>query len=151
MQKAAILKFISLCQAQPSFILEKFGSSLHILEVSQGPRKGSYIIFTFRTENSHSSFIFGWKLISRHTRKCPLRKYILGVLTHTTAWDQFWRDDETLKWVSIYITWLHLAYCNEQSTASPCLMDLRGLRGTQTTHFSLLTHAKQLLSVTFCD
>ena len=31
------------------------------------------------------------------TRKYPLREYILGVLTHTTAWDQHWGDDETLK------------------------------------------------------
>ena len=30
-------------------------------------------------------------------------------------------------------------------------MDLRGLRVTQTTYFSLLTHVKQLSSVTFCD
>ena len=30
------------------------------------------------------------------TRKYPLRGYILGVLTHTTAWDRHWRGDETL-------------------------------------------------------
>ena len=30
-------------------------------------------------------------------------------------------------------------------------MDPRGLRVTQTTYFSLLTHAKQLSIVTFCD
>ena len=28
-----------------------------------------------------------------NTRKYPLRGYILGVLTHTTAWDQLWGDD----------------------------------------------------------
>ena len=33
----------------------------------------------------------------------------------------------------------------------PCLMDLRGLRVTQNEYFSLLTHTKQLLIVTFCD
>ena len=27
------------------------------------------------------------------TRKYPLREYILGVLTHTTAWDQLWGGD----------------------------------------------------------
>ena len=27
------------------------------------------------------------------TRKYPLRGYILGVLTHTTAWDRLWGDD----------------------------------------------------------
>ena len=31
------------------------------------------------------------------TRKYPLRGYFLGVLTHTTAWDQLWGGDETLK------------------------------------------------------
>ena len=30
-------------------------------------------------------------------------------------------------------------------------MDPRGLRVTHTTHFSLLTHAKQLSLATFCD
>ena len=41
--------------------------------------------------------------------------------------------------------------CNVRSSASPNLMDQRGLRVTQTTYFSLLTHAKQLLLVTLCD
>ena len=31
------------------------------------------------------------------TRKYPLRGYILGVLTHTTAWDRLWVDDVFLK------------------------------------------------------
>ena len=31
------------------------------------------------------------------TRKYLLREYILGVLTHTTAWDQHWGGDKTLK------------------------------------------------------
>ena len=31
------------------------------------------------------------------TRNYPLRGYFLGVLTHTTAWDQLQGDDETLK------------------------------------------------------
>ena len=31
------------------------------------------------------------------TRKYPLRGYILGVLTHTTALDRLWGVDETLK------------------------------------------------------
>ena len=30
------------------------------------------------------------------TRKYPLCGYILGVLKHTTAWDQNWGGDETL-------------------------------------------------------
>ena len=31
-----------------------------------------------------------------NTRKYPLRGYILGVLTHTTAWDRHWEGDITL-------------------------------------------------------
>ena len=31
------------------------------------------------------------------TRKYPLRGYILGVLTHTTAWDRHWGGDITLE------------------------------------------------------
>ena len=39
------------------------------------------------------------------TRKYPLRGYILGVLTHTTALDRLWGGDETLKCVIvIYLT-----------------------------------------------
>ena len=48
--------------------------------------------------------------IDRHTdfkylvaRKYPLRGYILGVLTHTTAWDRHWGGDETLKLVLVYV------------------------------------------------
>ena len=35
------------------------------------------------------------------TRKYPLRGYIQGVLTHTTAWDRHLGDDEILEWVLI--------------------------------------------------
>ena len=42
-------------------------------------------------------------------RKYPLRGYILGVLTHTTTWDQHWGGDETLKLVLIYVAWLLLS------------------------------------------
>ena len=31
------------------------------------------------------------------TRKYPLRGYILGVLTHTTAWDRLWGGDILFK------------------------------------------------------
>ena len=52
------------------------------------------------------------------TRKYPLRGYILGVLTHTTAWDQHWWGDETLNWLLIIIPWLcHNRYFNECSSA----------------------------------
>ena len=43
------------------------------------------------------------------TRKYLLRGYILGVLTHTTAWDQHWGGDEILKLVLVYIAWLLLS------------------------------------------
>ena len=33
----------------------------------------------------------------RYTRKYPLRGYILGVLTHTTAWDRLWGGDVFLR------------------------------------------------------
>ena len=42
---------------------------------------------------------FGHKSINFHeqnmenTRKYPLLRYILGVLTHTTAWDRLWGGD----------------------------------------------------------
>ena len=35
-------------------------------------------------------------LVIVDTRKYPLRGYILGVLTHTTALDRLWGGDETL-------------------------------------------------------
>ena len=31
------------------------------------------------------------------TRKYPLRGYILGVLTHTTAWDRLWGGNVSLR------------------------------------------------------
>ena len=40
------------------------------------------------------------KLEIENTRNYPLRAYILGVLTHTTAWDQLKGGDETLKFGS---------------------------------------------------
>ena len=36
------------------------------------------------------------------TRKYRLRRYILGVLMHTTAWNWHWGGDETLKLVLVY-------------------------------------------------
>ena len=44
-----------------------------------------------------------------YTRKCSLCGYILGVLTHTAAWDGHWGSEETLKWVLICTPWLCLA------------------------------------------
>ena len=39
------------------------------------------------------------------TRKYPLRRYFLGVLTHTTAWDRLWGSEQTqvLVWNSLSV------------------------------------------------
>ena len=37
------------------------------------------------------------KIMLNVTRKYPLRGYILGVLTHTTTWDQIWGGNAFLK------------------------------------------------------
>ena len=87
------------------------------------------------------------------TRKYPLCGYILGMLTHTTAWDQhwgglkhwseFWNQQVgfALPNIVIYRSWLCLA------SGLQC----RGLGVTQNANFSLLTHTKKLLLVKFCD
>ena len=86
------------------------------------------------------------------TRKYPLRGYILGVLTHPTAWDRHWRGDETLKLVLVYVAWLLLSYCrNVCNSASSHLMDPKDLVVPKNAYFSLLRHIKQLLFVTLCD
>ena len=60
--------------------------------------------------------------------------------------------DETLKKVLINADQLRLAkYRNAWISALPCLMDPRGLRVTQNAYFSVLTHTKKLLIMTFCD
>ena len=91
------------------------------------------------------------------TRKYPLRGYILGVLTHTTAWDQLWGGDLFLR---SYIRYRHnLTGLLELWPNWEYAPRLRlggsgptwGVRVTQDAHFSLLIHTKQLLLVTFCD
>ena len=44
-----------------------------------------------------------------NTRKYPFCGYILGALTHTTAWNQHWGGDEALKLVLVYVAWLLLS------------------------------------------
>ena len=44
-----------------------------------------------------NSFFYSGKEILGYTRKYSLRRYILGVLMHTTALDQHWGGDEILK------------------------------------------------------
>ena len=85
------------------------------------------------------------------TRKYPLRRYILGVLTHTTAWDRHWGGDETLKKVLINADQLHLAkYSNAWISASPCLIDPRqGSEGDPECIFSPLdTYQETFISDT---
>ena len=41
-------------------------------------------------------------------KKYPLRRYIIDVLTHTTAWDQHWGGDEALKQILINLAKLPL-------------------------------------------
>ena len=54
------------------------------------------------------------------TRKYPLRGYILGVLTHTTAWDRLWGGEQRLNLVlnllfnhSIVLKWYILLICTK--------------------------------------
>ena len=84
-----------------------------MLSISQKLIKGSYLdskVFVYNTVHAYlkSSQIMktGQKYV---TRKYPLRRYILGVLTHTTAWDRLWGGDYTLKGVSIHVALLHFA------------------------------------------
>ena len=51
---------------------------------------------TLKTEATQGkTYMLGY-IYSKYTRKYPLRGYILGVLTHTTALDRLWGGDETL-------------------------------------------------------
>ena len=69
-----------------------------------------------------------------------LRKHILGVLTHTTAWYRLWKGDETLKKVSIYVAWLHFTqYYDISSSVSPHLIDPKGSVGNPDYIFTLST------------
>ena len=82
-------------------------------------------------------------------RNYLLPRYILGVLTHTTAWDRHWGRDKTLGfWNSDHVV-LKLII---RTSASPWQQRSEwGLRVTQNAYFSLMTHTRQLLLVTFCD
>ena len=71
---------------------------------------------------------------------------------HTTALDQHWGSYEKLKLVLVHVAWLFLSQClNVCNSASPYLMDLRGLLVTKNEYFPLLIPTKQLLLVTLCD
>ena len=66
------------------------------------------------------------------TRKYPLRGHILGVLTHTTAWDRLWGGDVSLRLCKRSSNLLHSAAVmfrksdhvflksSISSSASPC-------------------------------
>ena len=60
-------------------------------------------VISEKHNKKHKNFLLA------NTRKYPLRGYILGVLTHTTAWDRHWGGDETLKLVLVYVIWLLLS------------------------------------------
>ena len=71
------------------------------------------------------------------------------MLTHTTSWDRHLARDETLGFWNSDLVVLKLII---RTSASPWRQqsDL-GMRVTQDAYFSLMTHTKQLLLVTFCD
>ena len=69
-----------------------------------------------------SSWFYNIFFCNLRTRGYLLRGYIPGVLTHSTAWEQHWNVDETLKQVLIYVAWLSL-----QLFQDTCLSVLRPL------------------------
>ena len=100
-----------------------------------------------------------------HTMKYPLHGYILGVLMHTTAWDRLWGGNVFLRlyirssalppsvpvWLAFWNSDLVVLKSSIRTSASPRQQRSHwGLRVTQDVYFSLLTHTKQLLLVTFC-
>ena len=99
------------------------------------------------------------------TRKYPLRRYILGVLTHTTAWDWLCGDDIFLRlyicssaspcMAEVWLAFWNSDYVVSKSTIHTSATSRRqqsdlGLRMIQNAYFLLLTHANKLLFVTFC-
>ena len=64
------------------------------------------------------------KYLSQITRKYPLRGYILGVLTHTTAWDRLWGGDVFLR--------LYIRSSASPRVAAVGLLPPRQSRGTYT-------------------
>ena len=63
---------------------------------------------------------FSHPLHQKDTRKYLLRGYILGTVTHTTAWDQHWGDNETLKWVlTLFHTGSGMTLSHEQGLIWP--------------------------------
>ena len=99
-------------------------------------------------------------------RMYPRSGYFLGVLTHTTAWDRLWGGDVFLRlyicssasprmaavWRCFWNSDHVVSKLSIRTSASPRQQWSHwGLRVTQDAYFSLLTHTKQLLLVTFCD
>ena len=64
----------------------------HVVQICQ--------MFTAMIIFQHTFFSLSKQLL---TRKYPQRGYILGVLTHTTAWDRLWEGDVFLKIVYIQL------------------------------------------------
>ena len=72
-----------------------------------------------------------------------LHGYILGVLMHTNAWDGLWKGDETLKWVSVNIAWLHFTqYCKICSLCLPLTPWVYESRWNWATYITILGEVK---------
>ena len=89
-----------------------------------------------------------WSLVK--TRKYLLGKYILGVLTHTTALDQLygWNSEVRFTKQSLFsprpiLQHTDLGFSLPQGS--------QGSEGDPECIFSLVTHNKELLLVTYCD
>ena len=99
------------------------------------------------------------RLNIKGTRKYPLRRYILGVLMHTTAWDQLCGVDVFSRfYIRAAAVWLctwnsdNVVWKSSVRTSASVWQEQSnwGVRLTQDAYLSLWTHTKQLLLVTFC-
>ena len=70
------------------------------------------ILFLCTTIDISSNLFWNCRLMNMYysvTRKYLIYGYILGLLTHTIAWNRHWGGNETLKRSFIYLAWLPLA------------------------------------------
>ena len=90
-----------------------------------------------------------WQTTFTLTKKYPLPRYILGVLTHTTNWDCHLGCDETLKWVISHILTLlslvlpYYIMCAAWLLLTSWIPELcRGVSVTKDTLFFYFEHIK---------
>ena len=58
----------------------------------------SFLSLLKKSDQEEDDFLpVSWEDAIGKTRNYPLRGYILGVLTHITAWDRLWGGGKTLK------------------------------------------------------